>query len=86
MRAAKAETLPPAQGPFGADAKKYWPTKDIAELFGVSDRLIRSMVADGRLLGFKVGRRKILVPLHSLRGYIRRGLDAMQGADPSAEE
>lgn len=65
---------------------KYLTTAEVAELFRVSERTIRHMVADCKLLGFRVGQRKILIPYHSVRSYIKNGIEEMQGADLDADE
>ncbi len=60
--------------------RRYLTAGEVGELLRCSARTIRRLVTQGELLGFRVGRR-VLIPEHGLRAFIRTRLDEMAGAD-----
>lgn len=57
-----------SQGPNRATrrARKYGKISEAAEILGVTDRTIRQMIADGRLTGYRSGRRLVRVDLNQI--------------------
>ncbi len=47
-------------------ARRYATMADAADYLGVTDRTIRAMIADGRLTGYRNGRRLVRVDLNEV--------------------
>ncbi|MGV0618167.1 excisionase family DNA-binding protein [Mycolicibacterium elephantis] len=54
-----AKTIPPLR-------RRYATLKQAAEYLGVTDRTVRSMIADGRLTGYRSGARLVRVDLNEV--------------------
>jgi excisionase family DNA binding protein len=46
--------------------RRYAKLKDAAEYLGVTDRTVRTMIADGRLTGYRSGTRIVRVDLDEI--------------------
>jgi excisionase family DNA binding protein len=46
--------------------RRYAKLDEAAEYLGVTDRTIRQMIADGRLIGYRNGRRLVRIDLNEL--------------------
>jgi excisionase family DNA binding protein len=55
-----------AQGPNRAARRRYAKLGEAAEYLGVTDRTIRQMIADGRLIGYRSGGRLVRVDLNEV--------------------
>ena len=60
--------VPQSVGPNRAErrARRYAKLTEAAEDLGVTDRTIRTMIADGRLTGYRSGTRIVRVDLNEL--------------------
>lgn len=47
-------------------ARRYGKISEAAEYLGVTDRTIRQMIADGRLTGYRSGKRLVRVDLNEI--------------------
>lgn len=46
--------------------RRYGSLKQAAEYLGVTDRTVRQMIADGRLIGYRNGQRLVWVDLNEV--------------------
>lgn len=51
---------------YSSSPRRYAPLKEAAEYLGVTDRTIRQMIADGRLTGYRSGKRLVRVDLNEV--------------------
>jgi excisionase family DNA binding protein len=52
--------------PTPAPRRRYISTKDAAEYLDVSTRTIRQMISDGRLTGYRLGRKVVRIDLNEI--------------------
>lgn len=55
-----------ATTPSAATQRRYAKLADAAEYLGVTTRTVRQMIADGRLTGYRCGRRLVRVDLNEI--------------------
>lgn len=58
--------LPKLSPPKSATRRRYAKLAEAAEYLGVTDRTIRQMIADGRLIGYRSGKRLVRVDLDEI--------------------
>ncbi|GAB33432.1 excisionase family DNA-binding protein [Gordonia otitidis] len=51
--------------------RRYAKLTEAAEYLGVTDRTIRQMIADGRITGYRNGKRLVRVDLNEIDGAMR---------------
>ncbi|WP_032689074.1 excisionase family DNA-binding protein [Mycobacteroides abscessus] len=52
-------------------APKFVTQKEAAEILGVTDRTVRAMIADGRLVGYRGGRRIVRLRLDEVENALK---------------
>ncbi|GJN99127.1 hypothetical protein NJB1907f44_49000 [Mycobacterium marinum] len=52
-------------------ARRYGKISEAAEILGVTDRTVRAMIADGRLVGYRSGNRLVRVDLNQIDDVMR---------------
>lgn len=60
----KSPLRPPAA--TGRRARRYGKLSEAADILGVTERTIRSMISDGRLTGYRNGTRLVRVDLNEI--------------------
>ena len=51
---------------LAAGARRWASVQDVADHLGVTDRTVRQMIADGRITGYRNGRRLIRIDLNEV--------------------
>jgi len=52
-------------------APRFVTQKEAAEILGVTDRTVRTMIADGRLTGYRAGRRIVRLRLDEVEAALK---------------
>jgi excisionase family DNA binding protein len=60
-----------SDAPNRAARRRYTKIAEAAEYLGVTDRTIRQMIADGRLIGYRSGTRLVRVDLDQIDAAMR---------------
>lgn len=66
------ELIPLATKPIHPVPRRYATPKQVAEYLGVSDRTVRTMVSDGRLVAYRNGPRLVRLDLNEVDAAMER--------------